>query len=92
VQEVFGRCWKVGAWGAREATLPMCLVFITNAGNVKLDSRVMSNVPRKHMGVFMSGSIWHYSNTLRQVVKQTPEEFGKHYPEPDNAMFFGVIA
>ena len=92
VQEVFGRCSKVGKWAALEPKLPMCLVFITNAGNVNLAHRVMTNVPRKHMGIHMSGVIWHYSNTLRQVVKQSPDEFSKHYPAPDNAMFYGTIA
>jgi hypothetical protein len=92
VQEVFGRCSKAGTWESRAPTLPMCLVFITNAGNVKVAQRVMSNVPRKHMGIFTSGSIWHYSNTLRQVVKQSPDEFSRHYPAPDNAMFYGIIA
>ena len=92
VQEVFGRCAKVGTWESRAATMPMCLVFITNAGNVKLASRVMINVPRKHMGICTSGFIWHYSNTMRKVVKQSPEEFSRHYAAPDNAMFYGTIA
>jgi len=92
VQEVFGRCWKVGAWASHAPAMAMCLVFITNAGNVRLPERVMSNVPRKHMGIYTSGYIWHYSNTLRHVVKQTPEEFSNHYPAPDNAMFYGTLA
>src|SRR5262249_34131268 len=92
VQEVFGRCAKVGAWSPESTKMDMCLVFITNAGNVKLAQRVLNNVPRKHMGIYTTSFIWHYSNTLRQVVKQSPEEFSKHYPAPDNAMFFGTIA
>ena len=92
VQEVFGRCSKVGTWESHAPTMPMGLVFIINAGNVKLAQRVMSNVPRKHLGIFTTGFIWHYSNTLRQVVKQSPAEFAKHYPAPDNAMFYGIIA
>jgi hypothetical protein len=44
------------------------------------------------MGIHMSVYIWHYSNTLRKVVKQSPEEFSRHYPAPDNAMFYGTIA
>jgi len=92
VQEVFLHCPKVGAWESRAPKDPVCVVFITNAGNVKLAQRIMSNVPRKHMGIHMSGFIWHYSNTLTQVVKQSPDEFSRHYPAPDNAMFFGTIA
>ena len=92
VQEVFARCSKVGAWTANGPGLPMCLVFITNPGNVNLSSRVITNVPRKHMGICTSGFIWHYSNTLHQVVKVTPAQFSNHYAAPDNAMFYGTIA
>jgi hypothetical protein len=92
VQELFGRCLRVGTWDSLTSSIPMCLVFITNPGNVKVASRTMYNVPRKHMGIHMSVYIWHYSNTLRKVVKQSPEEFSRHYPAPDNAMFYGTIA
>ena len=70
----------------------MCLVFITNPGNVNLSTRVITNVPRKHMGLCTAGFIWHYSNTLHQVVKVPPAQFSNHYPAPDNAMFYGTIA
>jgi len=92
VQELFARCSKVGAWTANGPGLPMCLVFITNPGNVNLSSRVITNVPRKHMGLCTAGFIWHYSNTLHQVVKVPPAQFSNHYPAPDNAMFYGTIA
>jgi len=92
VQELFARCSKVGSWTANGPGLPMCLVFITNPGNVNLSSRVITNVPRKHMGLCTAGFIWHYSNTLHQVVKVPPAQFSNHYPAPDNAMFYGTIA
>jgi hypothetical protein len=41
------------------------------------------------VGIFIGGEIWHYSNKLDKVVKQTPAEFVNHYPAPDNAMFYG---
>jgi hypothetical protein len=91
VQEVFPKCPSVGAWSSRPASLQTCLVFITHASNVNLASKVMKNVPRKHVGIFLNGSIWHYSNSRKQVVKQTPEEFEQHYPSPDNAMYFGSL-
>src|SRR4029453_10921288 len=72
VQEVFSHCLRVGTWESRASTMPQCLVFTTKPGNVKLASRVMNNVPRKHMGIYTSDFIWHYSNTLRRVVKQSP--------------------
>jgi hypothetical protein len=93
VQEVFPKCGQVGNWDDLPANVNQGLVFITNARNVHLDRKVMDNVPRKHVGIFFGGmrQIWHYSNHQHQAVKQTPEEFSRHYPVPDNAMFWGSM-
>ena len=91
VQELFPRCHSAGAWSLRPASLRSCLVFITRASNVNLASRSMANVPRKHVGIFLDGFIWHYSNSQRRVVKELPAQFAQHYAPPDNAMFFGTL-
>ena len=91
VQELFPRCKAVGVWSLRPASLQSCLVFMTRSGNVNLSSKVMANVPRKHVGIFLKGFIWHYSNSRQQVVRQTPSQFSIHYPSPDNAMFYGSL-
>lgn len=89
VQQLFPRCPRVGEWADRPEDLSPCLVFITKASNVNLATKVMANVPRKHVGIFVGGTIWHYSNGKRKVVKQTPDQFALHYPAPHNAMFYG---
>jgi hypothetical protein len=91
VHEVFARCLSVGPWDQLPVPLFWGLVFITNARNVTLAKKTMQNVPRKHIGIFYGGmrTIYHYSNSRRQVVSQTPEQFSHHYPAPDNAMFWG---
>jgi hypothetical protein len=91
VHELFPRCPSVGVWASKPAILNRCLVFITKASNVDLAGKTMVNVPRKHVGIFIGGSIWHYSNTRDQVVKQTPVEFSRHYAVPDNSMFYGEM-
>jgi hypothetical protein len=91
VQEIFPKCPAVGAWSLRPASLSSCLVFITRVANVNLAGKVMSNVPRKHIGIFFGGMIWHYSNSQHKVVKQTPAQFAQHYPAPDNGMFYGSL-
>ena len=91
VQDLFPRCHSLGAWSLRPASLKSCLVFITRASNVNLPARSMANVPRKHVGIFLDGLIWHYSNSQQRVVKQLPAQFANHYPSPDNAMFFGTL-
>lgn len=91
VQDLFAKCRSAGAWSLRPASLTPCLVFITRAANVNLSSKVMTNVPRKHVGIFTDGFVWHYSNSQQRVVRQTPAQFAQHYPAPDNAMFFGSL-
>ena len=91
VQELFAHCNGVGAWSARPSALVQCLVFVTDSGNVHLKLRKMDNVPKKHVGIFLNGTIWHYSNSKSQVVKVTPKEFSHHYPGPGIALFYGVL-
>jgi len=91
VQELFLRCKSVGVWSLRPASLSTCLVFMTRASNVSLAARNMSNAPRKHIGIYMNGFIWHYSSTRQQVIKETPSQFKLHYPPSDNAMFYGSL-
>jgi hypothetical protein len=92
VQELFSRCTSAGAWSGLAQTLQFGLVFITNASNVNLQNRQMHNVPRKHVGIFIgpARNIYHYSNSQRRVVMQTPAQFSNHYAAPDNAMFWGA--
>ena len=91
VQDLFAKCRSVGVWSLRPATLRAGLVFITRAAGVNLSAKVMANVPRKHVGIFADGAIWHYSNSQQRVVRLTPAQFATHYAAPDNAMFFGAL-
>lgn len=93
VQEIFARCLSVGAWADLPYPLFSGLAFITNASNVNLRTKTMTNVPRKHVGVFFGATtdIWHYSNSRRQVVRQQPSAFSNHYAAPDNARFWGAV-
>lgn len=87
VQQLFTMCPSVGEWETLAST--SCLVFVTNRPNVDVRRRRMDNVPRKHVGIYRAGTIWHYSNRLTRVVTQTPSEFVHHYPGPGIALFWG---
>jgi hypothetical protein len=89
VQEVFAKCPKVGKFDDRPSEA--CLVFVTKASNVHLASKVMDNVPKKHIGIYYNGTIWHYSNSQGRVVTQVPSDFIKHYPNQTNALFYGTF-
>jgi hypothetical protein len=91
VHEVFSRCLNVGRWDDKPAVLTSCLIFVTGASNVHLATKSMDNVPRKHIGIYIGGTIWHYSNSHHKVVTQVPAEFIKHYPGPGIALFYGQL-
>lgn len=91
VHELFARCPSVGAWDDRPSELATCLVFVTAESHVNLATKTMMNVPKKHIGICLGSTIWHYSNANHKVVTQTPEQFIHHYPGSDIALFYGAL-
>lgn len=88
VHEVFAQCRRVGAWADKPADLRTGFIFVTRASDVNVRTKVMNNVPRKHIGIFIERDVWQYKNRFRHVIKQTPAEFGQHYGS-GYATFFG---
>ena len=95
VQELLPRCPQVGAWDRRPDTDDDLLVFITARGNVNLTAKTIRNVPKKHIGIFRDGQVYHYSNTDEKVVRQTPEavrrRFRAAYRDRTVDLFFGTL-
>ena len=91
VHELFGRCPSVGRWDDKPDDLKTCLAFVTARTNVQVPNKLMANVPKKHVGIFIDGTIWHYSNSHHKVMTQNPEDFSHHYPGPDIELFFGQL-
>jgi hypothetical protein len=91
IQDVFAKCPRVGLWSLRPTILKTCLVFLTKSTNVNLSAKTIADVPRQHVGIYLNGQIWHYSNRQQKVVRQTATQFGQHHSAPDNAMFFGLL-
>ena len=91
VHEIFSKCPKVGEWSDKPESLDVCLAFVTSASNVTLKTKFMNNHPRKHIGIFQKGKIYHYSNSRDKVVEQTPEAYAKHYSGSDVTVYYGTI-
>jgi len=91
LQDLFSHCKSAGVWSLRPATLSPCLVFIARASSVNLAAKSWSNAPRQHVGIYMNGFIWYYSNSRQQVIKATPSQFKLQYPASDTAMFYGSL-
>ena len=67
------------------------LLFVTDSRNVDISKKFMEKVPKKHIGIYIGGDVWHYSNSKDKVVRQTTAEFSKHYPGSNIALFYGSI-
>ena len=92
VQELFSECPQVGKWNS--APEGMKIVFVTDKANVNLTAHTMRNVPKKHVGIFSNGDVYHYSNTQDIVVRQTPTEFLARFQAfygGNQGLFFGTF-
>jgi len=90
VHETFAHCKVVGNFQEKPADTP-CYAFLTQLSAVNLAARTMANIPQKHIGIFCDGEIWHYSNTEKKVIRQTPEAYAKHFSGAGFAVFFGTF-
>lgn len=74
VDEIFNVLSEAGSWTDRSLGLRSCLIFATNSGNMKPNGE-MNNGKKKHVGIFLDGVVWHYSNTRDGVVKDPEKVF-----------------
>ncbi len=93
VHEIFAACPSAGLFAnASEAQKSAGLiVFVTSPSAVSLSAQTMTNVPKKHVGLCVGETIWHYSNTRDKVVTATPAQFRLHYQGQTNELYFGTL-
>ena len=94
VHEIFAKCPKVGVFDDDVPTDPPVLVFVTRKANVNLAAKTMGNIPQKHIGIFLDGMVYHYSNTADKVVKWTPRKFFDTFERiysGTQGLFYGTI-
>ncbi|GAB6140676.1 hypothetical protein JCM14076_14050 [Methylosoma difficile] len=92
VHELFAECPQVGTWN--NAPQGMKIVFVTDNSNVDLTAHTMRNVPKKHVGIFSEGHVYHYSNTQDIVIRQTPTDFLARFQGAyggNQGLFFGAF-
>ena len=92
VQELFAVCPEVGTWN--NAPQGMKIVFVTDKSNVDLGAHTMRNVPKKHVGIFSDGFVYHYSNTQDVVIRQKPADFLTRFQGAyggNQGLFFGTF-
>ena len=91
VHEVFRKCPEIGEWSSKKASTKFCLAFVTSSSNVNLKTKTMRNHPKKHIGIFHGGKIYHYSNSKNKVVKQDPAAYAKHYSGKNITVYYGTM-
>ncbi len=81
VNSIFNVAPEVGPWSERPLSLASCLIFATISGNMRRCGHVlaMDNHRKKHIGIFLDGVVWHYSNTRDGVVKDQEKVFINKY-------------
>ena len=93
VHEIFAQCPRVGWWEDADEREDL-LVFVVRRDAVDLARRKMQNIPRKHVGIYSKGLIYHYNNSRDRLVKQTPADFLKRFQAlyaGDQALFYGTF-
>jgi hypothetical protein len=68
------------------------LIFVSAPGNFRQigsNSFRIRTIPKRHVGIYIGGTTWHYSNSRNKVVSQTTSSFMLHYPRQTNALWIG---
>jgi hypothetical protein len=93
VHEVFAQCPRVGFWSNADLSKRQ-LVFVTRKDVVNVATKTMQNIPQKHIGIYVDGFVYHYSNGQDRVVRQTVDDFYDRFQSiyaGDQGLFFGDI-
>lgn len=93
VQEIFAVCPSLAEYDNKTMAGKRGLMFVSAPSSFVTTGTktTIRNVPKKHIGIFLNGTIWHYSNSRNKVVTQTPAQFIKHYSGQTNALWFGTL-
>lgn len=81
VDDIFNSSPEKGSWNQRPLRLTSCLIFATISSNINRSGQqlTMLKSPRKHIGIFANGVVWHYSNTQDKVVNDQELMFVKKF-------------
>ena len=77
VNEIFNASPEVGPWADRPLSLTSCLIFATISSNMREcgNALAMDEHPKKHVGIYQEGVVWHYGLSRYGVVKDPEKMF-----------------
>jgi hypothetical protein len=77
VNELYNSLTERGDWAKR--TADPSFIFATLPSNITVDRQTMGGQPKKHVGYFASGTVWHYGNTDDEVKKDSLDIFQQKF-------------
>ncbi|BDS07576.1 hypothetical protein NT6N_26160 [Oceaniferula spumae] len=80
VREIFHLCSVVGELSDAPSNRPV-LVFVIDPKQIDLENKFMAKHRKKHIGVFLNGEVYHYSNNKKnkKVIKESIAEFLEYF-------------
>lgn len=86
VNQIFNSCSNTSRWDDKDLPKEACFIVATIESNIEKQDPKKKNEPvkigdnsRKHIGIYLGGTIFHYSNKKDKVIKQSVAEFSNHY-------------
>lgn len=95
VDSVFNYCIDRGNWVDRDKTRKACLIFTTptsNVASVGIALPTMGDHPKRHIGIYFDGFVWHYSNSQDKVISEATADFENRFLKnygPNAALYYG---
>ncbi len=92
--ELYNQLRSKGEWKDKPALADGLLIFVTSAANVR--NGLMTNHPKKHVGIHFGGQVFNFSNSKSQVVVDHSVDafhnrFKLNYGGKDISLFFGAF-
>jgi hypothetical protein len=93
VNDIFNACPSRGLWDEKPATLDACLIFAVAKNGIGQQGGqwVMGNVPRKHVGIHLTGECYNYHNTHNEGVAVDGPGFFKKLYGPNTVALYGTF-
>lgn len=95
VNELYNGLSSRGPWETRSSAATGLLIFVTDADR-NMRNRLMGQNPQKHVGIWLMGSIWNYSNSHHAVVRDVSVEtfhakFKRTYHGKSISLYYGEV-
>jgi hypothetical protein len=95
VDELYNGLTYKGPWDQRPGHAVAQLIFVIRKDHV-VSNVMQRGVPEKHVGIYLDGAVYNYSNTHHRVVKDDSVDafhakFKHEYKGPSVSLFYGAV-